>query len=873
MVVSKGGNGRWLRKYKTFFLIGLIILLFQVLLAAHFLELKANSSDDWQPQSHKAVTQGLENHRKKLQVANTTALRLEELNFRPECEITGKEAVSAIHRAKSQNCKQLIANVTCKSLAGTLYPKRLTGSCPNGGKIAGKALGCFKDENNYRLLSGYFGVNKKSNSPEYCIQLCLQSGFEYAGVQYSHECFCGNDEPLSTFKLPDSSCNMKCPGDPHATCGGYYTINVFQTGIKKFVPQVANTESPPSHENVKIVFLLTLNGRALRQVKRLLKILYHTRHFYYIHVDVREDYLFRELLPLERRFPNIRLTRRRFATIWGGASLLEMLLSCMSELLDTPWTWDFVLNLSESDYPVKQISALERFLGANRDRNFVKSHGRDTQRFLQKQGLDKTFVECDRRMWRVADRRLPEGIQMDGGSDWIALSREFVSYVAKSGDDLVGGLRQVFRHTLLPAESFFHTVLRNSRFCDSYVDNNLHVTNWKRKLGCKCQYKHVVDWCGCSPNDFRPDDWARIQSTQPRQLFFARKFEPIINQAVLLKLELWLFGLDKPSRSVTNLHSYWQSVYHHLDLSPAIDDGLRTVTSSVGRVWSKTVTNATCSVTILRATSFHTKDLYKYTLVHFTTSDSADIEVAFRPINMTYLVAPSTLTKRIEELAVSSDYDQKEQISRNFPRILSPYSEPVLVYKFAASGASVTHNITCLWLDPIGQLVEISDISIEESALIGHSKPNLKHPHRPGSWTVKLIYHQTLLAEVKFLITPLEFYSGVPLGVKQARLIHGGSVSRPLTDNYDRFIENSDEGILKGVSVSNSNKTGKELQDWIDSLFSKFYVIEKSCAVGRTEVCGVQVEECRRTSWSSFAPDPKSFIGSVNETSGAFDIW
>lgn len=47
--------------------------------------------------------------------------------------------------------------------------------------------------------------------------------------------------------------------------------------------------------------------------------------------------------------------------------------------------------------------------------------------------------------------------------------------------------------------------------CDTLVDNNLRVTNWNRKLGCKCQYKHIVDWCGCSPNDFKPSDLIRIQ--------------------------------------------------------------------------------------------------------------------------------------------------------------------------------------------------------------------------------------------------------------------------------------------------------------------------------------------------------------------------
>lgn len=54
-------------------------------------------------------------------------------------------------------------------------------------------------------------------------------------------------------------------------------------------------------------------------------------------------------------------------------------------------------------------------------------------------------------------------------------------------------------------------MLENSLACETLVDNNLRVTNWNRKLGCKCQYKHIVDWCGCSPNDFKPQDFLRLQ--------------------------------------------------------------------------------------------------------------------------------------------------------------------------------------------------------------------------------------------------------------------------------------------------------------------------------------------------------------------------
>lgn len=85
----------------------------------------------------------------------------------------------------------------------------------------------------------------------------------------------------------------------------------------------------------------------------------------------------------------------------------------MWELLNIKsWSWDFVLNLSESDFPVKTVSQLTEFLSMNKNRNFVKSHGREVQRFIQKQGLDKTFVECETRMWRIGDRSLPHGIQV-----------------------------------------------------------------------------------------------------------------------------------------------------------------------------------------------------------------------------------------------------------------------------------------------------------------------------------------------------------------------------------------------------------------------------------------------------------------------------
>ena len=73
-------------------------------------------------------------------------------------------------------------------------------------------------------------------------------------------------------------------------------------------------------------------------------------------------------------------------------------------------------------------------------------------RFIRKQGLDRTFYECDTHMWRLGPRKLPDGIRIDGGSDWIGLNRKFCDYLITTKDELIPGLLKVWKYTLLPAE-------------------------------------------------------------------------------------------------------------------------------------------------------------------------------------------------------------------------------------------------------------------------------------------------------------------------------------------------------------------------------------------------------------------------------------
>lgn len=556
----------------------------------------------------------------------------------------------------------------------------------------------------------------------------------------------------------------------------------------------------------------------------------------------------------------------------------------MKDFTALGWKWDFVINLSESDFPIKSLEELESFLSVNKGLNFVKSHGREVQRFIKKQGLDKTFIECDTHMWRVGERKLPRGIVIDGGSDWIALSPEFVSYVIGKKDELLAGLDTIFQHTLLPAESFFHTALRNSPFCNTYVDNNLHVTNWKRKLGCKCQYKHVVDWCGCSPNDFRTEDWPRIQNTQDRQLFFARKFEPIINQEIINRVEQYIGFKDH--HLLNNLEAYWQSLYNIEDLTA--DDIMLTHAASIVRHNARILSDEGCRIVpdeVVEVSSYNYADVYKGNLILHKAMLHDQVEVLietwYKPKKYVEVNFENKYADNIKIFKVSSDYDQKEMTFRNLANILGPLSEPILLYRFSTQLDKKNENLTLVWLDPAGVIADVNGIHVDENNLTNFIKPTLKVPLLPGVWKVGLFEQSNIIVTTKFLISPLEYFSGNELSHRETNIIHSGSQNA--YKNYsnlklNNFLPDYEERmLLHEISQSNIQRIEQDLKEWIDGLSFDFYNVLGSCIKTNSGIkdkltCGsYKFESCISTQWSSLSPDPKGFIGKLNKTVGRLE--
>ncbi|XP_038056082.1 tyrosine kinase receptor Cad96Ca-like [Patiria miniata] len=69
-------------------------------------------------------------------------------------------------------------------------------------------------------------------SVEWCFKYCLDtrtSSYNYAGLVYANECFCGNNEDYDRFgKKADSECQDRCTGNSNQFCGDSDRISIYR---------------------------------------------------------------------------------------------------------------------------------------------------------------------------------------------------------------------------------------------------------------------------------------------------------------------------------------------------------------------------------------------------------------------------------------------------------------------------------------------------------------------------------------------------------------------------------------------------------------------------------------------------------------------
>lgn len=78
-----------------------------------------------------------------------------------------------------------------------------------------------------RTISEATYTDTQNMTDESCISYCSSKGFQYAGTEYSQECWCGSQLATAATKAADSDCSSACTGNATEACGGGDRLSLF----------------------------------------------------------------------------------------------------------------------------------------------------------------------------------------------------------------------------------------------------------------------------------------------------------------------------------------------------------------------------------------------------------------------------------------------------------------------------------------------------------------------------------------------------------------------------------------------------------------------------------------------------------------------
>lgn len=287
------------------------------------------------------------------------------------------------------------------------------------------------------------------------------------------------------------------------------------------------------------------------QLQRLIRRLTNNGTDIFIHLDKKEDDI-AELVTLTSLYKNLFLVKQRVDVRWGAFSMIQATLNSLSEMA-THGAYDYISLLSGSDYPIKSNKEIADFFIRNNGKEFIY-YRKDpspelplggSDRFEYYYDYDSTAANKDEYESEMKERNVKRsfiaGMQPYHGSQWWSLTGRCIGYLlnaAASNKELVN----YYRYTKFPDEQFFQTIIMNSGFASSVVNNNLRYIDWSD-----------INWPAIDWVDFKPHPRTLqqhdIRKLQYTEKLFARKFNENTDPAVLDIIDRSLLKYRKPIRS------------------------------------------------------------------------------------------------------------------------------------------------------------------------------------------------------------------------------------------------------------------------------------------------------------------------------------
>ena len=236
---------------------------------------------------------------------------------------------------------------------------------------------------------------------------------------------------------------------------------------------------------MNIAYLILVHNQPL-QIKRLVERLSGTGVCFFIHVDKKTDITdFYKALNL----PEVYFIKKRVKVYWGAYSIIQATLNGFNEIVQSGINYDVVNLLSGQDYPLVSNEYIADFFSKNKGNAFMEYYSieqewKEAIPRLQKYYLTNYPFSGSYRVEKfmnkyLPDRKPPKNIEFVGRSQWFSIGMDHVMYILqylKKHPALV----HYFQFTWGSDEFVFQTILYNSPFKHTMVNNNLRYIVWPK---------------------------------------------------------------------------------------------------------------------------------------------------------------------------------------------------------------------------------------------------------------------------------------------------------------------------------------------------------------------------------------------------------
>ena len=188
-------------------------------------------------------------------------------------------------------------------------------------------------------------------------------------------------------------------------------------------------------------------------------------------------------------------------------------------------SWKFFINLSGQDFPLKSQTYIKHALSKNVDKNFIKVLNQRVIRPKTISRFETYCIEFKNRIFHTClQRKFLSNVTPYIGNQWMILNRDCCEFFCTNVE--VNKYKRFYKHTFIADESFFQTVIMNTKYMSSVVNNDMREIDWIPDGNIKLR-----------PRTFTIQD---IDMLCGSKNFFARKFDETIDDHVLTELETCL---------------------------------------------------------------------------------------------------------------------------------------------------------------------------------------------------------------------------------------------------------------------------------------------------------------------------------------------